>query len=268
MSVKQRTSSAGPSRSRGSRPESRRQPRTPPRGDSRGDLRGDSTPDRRTDLRADTARWLGGHQWDHFITLTTSGAETFTVDALGRAFANYVAGVEATIGHAVRWFRVIEGVSTPGARPHLHALLYGTFGVGTRALRSRHLWRHGNVNVKRYDPALGAVGYLVKELGNAAEWDAWDVSATMPPMETTPDLRASGQSADSTTAPESSCSSPAGTPDAMLALVPSTPSVRNARTATRHAVETERIACTESLDIGRAADVIARILLARAGIAA
>ena len=120
------------------------------------------------------AEFIRGYEWDYFVTLTP--ARPMGEANICRYFErNFDRRLAKAAQRGVSWFYVAE----QGAAGlwHIHAFLWANGG-----LESRHIqptWRIGHVDVKRYNPNLGAAYYVTKSLDDTDA--AYSVSAKMPP---------------------------------------------------------------------------------------
>jgi hypothetical protein len=114
--------------------------------------------------------------WSHFATLTTRSPMSDA--ALARTFQNrFVRQLSRLSGRRVDYFYAIERGADPHAGGHVHALIYGTSLLTTRAIRDE--WTHGHTSVAVYDRERDAALYVSK--GILLDPDNYDVSRSWPP---------------------------------------------------------------------------------------
>lgn len=115
----------------------------------------------------------------HFISLTFASIRE-PWDRLGYGGAALEAARSA---YFVFWRRVsraaykrIDSVTvyargSVNRRVHVHALLAGAESVPVKIISRQ--WRHGNSDVRIYDPARGAIPYVVRHID--AEFSNWEI---------------------------------------------------------------------------------------------
>lgn len=125
--------------------------------------------------RDEMGRWLNGYRWDHFVTLTHRYPQSGDRDVYA-----WLRRLEQRAGRAVQ-FAVFSERTTDGFVHH-HALIHGSAGLGTAAVRQA--WKSGISHVEEYDASRGASHYVCKHYGDA-ELVSWNVSRGMPPTRRT-----------------------------------------------------------------------------------
>jgi hypothetical protein len=121
--------------------------------------------------RARTAfgEWLGGLDlWDHFATLTFDYYPS--LDTARRLFDVWVKRLERDAKGRVNWFWVLERGAF--GKPHLHALVSGTAGIGSTGCVGA--WSFGLAEAVDYDRNRAASYYLTKTLN--LDWAEYDLS--------------------------------------------------------------------------------------------
>ncbi|WKW12641.1 hypothetical protein Strain138_001939 [Pseudogemmatithrix spongiicola] len=122
-------------------------------------------------LTDELGAWLGGHRWNHFVTLT------YHYSARGdRQFYRWIRRLEQLAGRSVQ-FAMFSELTTAGFLHH-HALVFGTGGLPANILRES--WTSGRSDVQVYDPERGASHYICKRYGKD-ELAFPNLSAQMPP---------------------------------------------------------------------------------------
>lgn len=112
--------------------------------------------------------WLRQISWSHWVTLTTRDQRS--ADCLKRSFTDgYIRNVTRAAQKPVGFFLVIEGGAL-GDHAHIHALISGAERVDLLAMSNK--WRSGRAEISAFDPRLGAIHYMLKEIDNQVlDWD-------------------------------------------------------------------------------------------------
>jgi hypothetical protein len=130
--------------------------------------------------RATWAHYLARFGWTHFATLSFA-REARPPEARRMFEDGFIRRLARVAQGPISYFAVVEG-GVHGRRCHIHALLSGL--TNTPAAELRGSWRHGNADIRIYDPRRGATSYVVKSI--ASDPESYFVSKRWP------DVRSNG----------------------------------------------------------------------------
>ncbi|MFL5612400.1 MAG: hypothetical protein ACJ796_01915 [Gemmatimonadaceae bacterium] len=128
--------------------------------------------------------WLGEFEWHFWATLTCKYA--VSERRLRHAIEKFERGIRRRGQGPNPYFAYsIEGMPS---NPHVHMLLCcrGPRRLGVEDIKKS--WRLGYADVCRYDPTLGASGYMFKAMRENASFELWGFSSQFPHTRSRPPL--------------------------------------------------------------------------------